>query len=542
MDHTDDAEFVGHEPCPECGSRDNLARYSDGHGFCFGCEHYEPGDGEPTKRKDAKRMSSDFLKGEYKPLGKRGINLETCRKFGYRIAKFKDQIVHVADYQDPQGNGVVAQKIRFKDKSFSVIGSMKEAGLFGQHLWRDSGRMVVITEGEIDALSVSQCQGNKYPVVSLNNGSGSAKKAVNRNLEWLCGFDKVVLFFDNDEPGREAAEQAAAQLPPGKAFIARMSEYKDANEALLAGKQKDIIDAIWGAKAYRPDGIVSIQDVKEEALKPTEMGLPWCFDTLTQLTYGRRPAELYAIGAGTGVGKTDLFTQQIAYDVQELGRQVGVIYLEQPVTETVKRIAGKMVGKQFHIPDAEWTTEELASAIDLMDDKVFMYDHFGETDWDVVRGHIRYMASTLGLKLIYLDHLTALADPASERESLEEVMKDMAGLAQELKVTIHFISHLSTPDGKPHEEGGRVMIRHFKGSRSIGFWSYFMFGMERDQQADDENERQTTTFRVLKDRYTGRATGKVVTLRYNQNTGMLYEAPADGPDFEDETGDDEPAF
>jgi len=539
MTHTDDSEFVGHEPCPACGSRNNLARYSDGHAYCFGfgCEYYEPGDGSAPTR-ESERMSSNFLRGEVRALGKRGITEETCRKFGYRVATFNGQTVQVADYFDPSGNEVAAQKVRFKNKDFKVIGVMKEAGLFGQHLWRDHGKMVVVTEGEIDALSVSQLQGNKWPVVSLQNGAGSAKKSIARQLDWLCGFEKVVLFFDNDEPGRAAAEQAAHILPPGKAFIARMAEFKDANEALQAGDGKAVIDAIWGAKAFRPDGIVSVADVKEAALTPTEMGLPWCFETLTNLTYGRRPTEVYAVGAGTGVGKTDFFTQQIAFDIQQLGERVGVIYLEQPCAETVKRIAGKMVGKQFHVPDAEWTKEELAEAIDLLDGKVFFYDHFGETDWDVVKGHIRYMATSLGLKLIYLDHLTALADPSHERESLEQVMKEMAGLAQELRITIHFISHLSTPDGKPHEEGGRVMIRHFKGSRSIGFWSYFMFGLERDQQAEDPDERQTTTFRILKDRYTGRSTGKTILLGYDQETGRLFERDPDFG-FEDQEGSDE---
>ena len=35
---TSKSEFIGHEPCPSCGSKDNLARYDDGHGFCFGSE------------------------------------------------------------------------------------------------------------------------------------------------------------------------------------------------------------------------------------------------------------------------------------------------------------------------------------------------------------------------------------------------------------------------------------------------------------------------------------------------------------------------
>src|SRR5690606_12270852 len=111
-------------------------------------------------------------------------------------------------------------------------------------------------------------------------------------------------------------------------------------------------------------------------------------------------------------------------------------------------------------------------ALNSLDGKVYLYDHFGETDWDVVKGRIRYMAVALGIRVFYLDHLTAMADTSNEKESLEQIMKEMAGMAQELGLVIHYISHLTTPEGKPHEEGGRVMIRHFKGSRAIGFWSY----------------------------------------------------------------------
>ena len=33
--------FQHHEPCPKCGSRNNLARYSDGSAWCFGCHYHE---------------------------------------------------------------------------------------------------------------------------------------------------------------------------------------------------------------------------------------------------------------------------------------------------------------------------------------------------------------------------------------------------------------------------------------------------------------------------------------------------------------------
>ena len=48
------SNFVRHEPCPNCNSRDNLARYSDGHAYCFGCEYREPAVGETNEFKNEK--------------------------------------------------------------------------------------------------------------------------------------------------------------------------------------------------------------------------------------------------------------------------------------------------------------------------------------------------------------------------------------------------------------------------------------------------------------------------------------------------------
>jgi twinkle protein len=312
---------------------------------------------------------------------------------------------------------------------------------------------------------------------------------------------------------------------------------KDANDMLVAGRGKEVIEAMWGAKAFRPDGIVSVSDIIEDIKKPVQLGRPWCFPSLTEATYGRRPGEVYGIGAGTGVGKTDFMTQQIAFDVTELGIKCGVIYLEQKPAETGKRIAGKIAKRRFHVPDSGWTQDELDNTLSSLDGKVFFYDSFGETEWDVVKAKIRYMAVALKVEHIYLDHLTAMADTTNEKESLEQIMKEMAGIANELGIIIHFVSHLSTPEGKSHEEGGRVTIRHFKGSRAIGFWCYFMFGLERDQQAENEKDRQLTTFRILKDRYTGQATGKVFYLLYDATTGLLEETNAEDFGFGNSEGE-----
>ncbi|MEZ2409816.1 toprim domain-containing protein [Bosea sp. RCC_152_1] len=531
-----ESEFLYHIACDNCGSSDANSLYSDGHQFCHKCDTYvhPPKDGGEERGDEVvPRMarSAEFLEGRYDDLEPRGLQERTLRKFGYRIgARYGGQSVHVGDLYDTKGEELVAQQLRTKDKTFPIVGNIKQAGLFGQQAWRSEGKMLVITEGYIDAMSVAQVQDLKWPVVSVTNGAKAAKKSIARAIEWCLGFETIILFFDNDEEGIAAAKECALLFPAGRVKIAAMPDYKDANEALLDGAGKQIIDAIWGAKEYRPDGLLRIKDVKARALADPVIGLPWFDERLTALTYGRRTG-VYCLGAGTGVGKTDFLVQQVQHDVDVLQEKVGLFFLEQPADETLLRVAGKFAGKSFHVPDGTWTKEELEIQLDRLDedDRIVFYDNFGSTEWDVVAAAIRHLRHAEGIRLFYVDNLTALAagSDLAEKEALEEMMAAVAMLAKELDVVIHLVSHLSTPEGKSHEEGGRVMIKHFKGSRAIGFWCNFMFGMERDQQHDDPEIATLTTFRILKDRLSGRSTGKVIHFGYAAAQSRLV--PSDAP-------------
>jgi twinkle protein len=458
---------------------------------------------------------------EYRPLNARGIDEETCRHFGYAIGTLKDVTVHVAQYRDEEGR-VIAQKIRDAKKNFMFAGSAKGVQLFGQHKWRDGGKMLVVTEGEIDALTVSMLQQNKWPVVSVPNGAQGAAKSIAKQIEWLETFDKVIFMFDMDEPGREAARECAEVLSPGKAYIASLP-LKDANECLLKGKGKAVISAMWDAKAFRPDGIIDIDSVIDKACQDIEVGRPWPWPELTKRTYGRRYGELYGFGGGTGCGKSTVFKQIAQWIFKTEDVPVGLIILEEPPSMTAKTLAGMLMGKRVHVPGVEYDREELRGTLSEMAGRVFLYDHFGSMSFDVIKQKIRYMVRALGVRDIFLDHLTALAAAidTDERKAIDSIMAELSSLCQELECTIYYVSHLTTPEGKAHEEGGRVLEKQFRGSRSIAYWSHFLFGIERDKQ----DEEGVTVFRVLKDRYTGDAAGLRFGLRYSTHTGLLEECP-----------------
>ena len=80
-----------------------------------------------------------------------------------------------------------------------------------QNIWPAGGLKLIITEGELDALSVSQAQGNKYPVISLPNGSSNLKP-VTASYDYINSFDEIVIMFDMDAPGKEAAIKVASMF------------------------------------------------------------------------------------------------------------------------------------------------------------------------------------------------------------------------------------------------------------------------------------------------------------------------------------------
>jgi twinkle protein len=490
-----------------------------------------------------------LIHGDIEPLKKRRIDAKTAEKFGYRGATYRGKPVQIAPYMDAAGR-VVAQKLRYADKTFEWLGDQKDAlPLFGQALWRDAGKMVVVTEGEIDAMSVAQAQGLKWPVVSLPNGAQSAVKAIASAADWLERFERVVLMFDMDEPGRAAAEAAARVMTPGKVFIAKLP-LKDANEMVQAGRSAELVNLPWDAQVYRPDGIIRVSDAIDLALSPPSYGYAWPWKGPTEATYGIRRGELYGHGAGVGAGKTTEFKQLILSaikpsiiedhgDLPALGlvepRKVGTLLLEENAKrKTLKTLGGMAIGKRVHVPGVEFDVEELRSAMEEMDPYLFMYDHFGAKDWSGIKDIIRHMVLGEGIEDVFLDNLTALlAFAEDDRKELDGIMADLASLVEQHHFTLHYISHLTTPDGKAHEEGGRVLAKQFTGGRAIARWSHNMIALERDQQDPDG----ITTLRILKDRETGDAAGRLFGLEYDRDTGLFREVPVSegGGGFKDET-------
>lgn len=509
----DKGEFKGHYPCPSCGSKDNLADYGD-HKYCFGCHYVEREGVEEIKK-------TKFLKGSIKPLRKRKINEDTCKKWDYRVSISKGESLQVANYRDRKGT-LIGQKIRRSDKTFYWIGeSSKE--FWGQHLWQ-KGRRITVTEGEIDALSISQITQCKWPCVSLPNGVHSARKVFKENLEWLGNFDEVVISFDQDEQGKKAAEDCASVLKPGQARIANLP-LKDANEMLVEGRVEELNTALWEAKPWRPDGILSGEDLWTTISKINDQNTySYPYSGLNSKLNGMRKQEILTLCGGTGQGKSQL-AKELTYHLLSQGLSLGFLALEESVQRSATGLLGIHLEKPIHLGKLSDSIEELKIAFSEtgMNERLHFYDHWGSLDEDNLLSRLRFMAKGLEVDFIVLDHISIVVsgmDSPDERRSIDTLMTSIRSFVQESGVGMILVSHLKRPLGnKGHEEGAITSMSQLRGSHAIGQLSDAVIGMERDQQGDDPDQ---VTVRVLKNRFSG-LTGPACHLKYDHETGRLNE-------------------
>jgi twinkle protein len=154
-----------------------------------------------------------------------------------------------------------------------------------------------------------------------------------------------------------------------------------------------------------------------------------------------------------------------------------------------------------------------------------MFDHFGSTNIENIISRTEEFARAFGCGFVFLDHVSIVVsaqDNGDERKALDRVMTELRTLVQRTGISLILVSHLKRPDNKGHEEGAATSLAQLRGSGSIAQLSDMVIGLERNGQAENEKERNTTKVRVLKNRFSG-ITGPACQLLYSKDSGRMLE-------------------
>lgn len=507
-----------HVSCNNCGSSDARTVYSDGHSWCYSCETLTTDDSEEETYQQG---GSFTYSGDFTALTARRITLDTCKKFNVRVGP--GPVIRFP-YTSMSGQ-VVGYKEKDKEKNFRWHGKNAEKRLFGQQLCGGSKKTLVITEGEMDALSVWEAR-PKWPVVSIFSGAAGAYKDLQHNLKFCMEAEEIILLFDNDEPGQEAAIKCASLFPPDKCLIGHIAGYKDASEALMAHDSEAIRQAIWNAAPYKPKSIIDGRDLFDELRSPTiGRDADWFVDDLNTVTGGLRLGELVTLTAPSGGGKSTFCGEQ-AQSLVNQGFKVGYIALEESVRRTGLRLMTVEANKPLHI-DNTIDEDLFKKAFDksVGSGKVFLRDGFGSVDPDAILSDLRYLVKAKEVSWIILDHLSILLSGNAtfdERKTIDETMTKLRCFVEETKIGLILISHLRRATGdKGHEDGAMdISLSHFRGSHSIVQLSDICVALQRAVSTGNSEAK----LRVLKNRFTG-TTGEAGTLTYNPDTGRMVATP-----------------
>ena len=530
-----DSKFLHHEECPKCGSRNNVAVYSNGGRHCFSadCDYHVNGEtGEETQVSTPSNLNMGGVVAE---ITDRRLSAKTVKHYQVTVEYDANGKIarHYYPYYDVDTGELVAAKSRVvKTKDFLSSGTMSNVGLFGQKQCRGRGKYITITEGELDAMSVYEMFGQKYDVVSLRAGAGGAAKEIKQNLEWLEGYDNVVLCFDQDKAGELAVEQIKDLFSPNKLKMCSLP-LKDASEMLMANRVQEFTQVWWDAKVYRPDGIIAGADTWEALVNKRQVqSIPYPWDGLNEITRGHRPYELVTITSGSGMGKSQ-FIRELEYDLlQRTDANIGVLALEEDVATTALGIMSVASSRRLHLEE-DSPVDELRPHWEatMGSGRYYLFDHWGSTSADELLSRVRHMAKACDCRYVILDHLSIVVssqENGDERKAIDEIMTKLRTLVAETGITLFLVSHLRRSSGTAHEDGGRISLQDLRGSQSIAQLSDIVIGMERDQQHQDEDIRNTTTVRILKNRYSGE-TGPACWLRYDKFTGRIHECANPNP-------------
>ncbi len=528
-------EIAPREICPQClktkghVTRNNLAIYADGK-YCQACGYFE-----------GKHMRP-LIPGVVKGLQYRGITLQTCERYNVRTATLDGNEANIFPIYN-QGK-VVKQKIKvIGDKHKQECrGDSKNTALFGQNLFSPTKKLpVLVTEGEEDALALSQIVTN-LPVVSITSGAQGAQKQLAANLQWLSEFKEVILCFDNDEPGRLAVSECVSLFQPGCVKSA-IFPLKDANEMLLAGRYEEVKRSIIAAEIIKPSTITFVEDIKEQVLKQPQYGASWPYDFMNKVTYGCRLGEVYMLAADTSIGKTELMYSIVSHWLNN-DCKVGLIDLERQNYQTVQRIIGNTLNKKIYLPGcSDFNKEEIESEMDKLSGKLALYSpESGKLTLESILINIRYLNKGYHMNYFVIDNLTALSsnDPnIKDYDFASFATGALVQLAKELNILIFIINHLvkdsvqwkadvSEYDGQglntnglSWETGRMPGVANFYGGGKVTKLPDYVIALARNRLSEDDLERRTLVVKFLKTRFDSSYEGHEFKLVYDPLTGKL---------------------
>ena len=401
----------------------------------------------PQKTIESKPKAIEFLES-------RGISADVCRRYNITTQKDNENIL-VFPFYDEQG---IMQFIKYRKTDF-VKGKDKckewcekdtKPILFGMAQCEDFTRLV-ITEGQLDSLSVAEC-GIKNAVSVPTGAVGFTW--LSHCWDWVNKFNEIVVFGDN-ENGKITLIETLEKRIQGKVKCVRPEDYlceKDANDILRKYGKDAIVKAVDNAQLREVKYVKRLANV--EAVNLSELPkIKTGIRNLDRVCGGLLMGHITLLSGKRGEGKSTLMSQFVGQAIDQ-GNAVFVYSGELPNYHFKNWLDLQIAGnKNIQTRTNEYGDNEyylLPNTVEKINewyyDKAYIFDNTAITD-DEYEGLLKVITDAIcryDIKLVCIDNLMTAMECDANTDLYRQqstFVKNLEKLAQQYDVAIVLVAH-----------------------------------------------------------------------------------------------------
>lgn len=428
--------------------------------------------------------------------------------------------------------------VRGENKAWSQKGADTTPLLYNMNRI-DPAKPLVITEGEIDALSVYEA--GYHNVVSVPFGAGNTKW-VEENFDWLEQFEKIIIWSDTDEPGIKMRKESCTRLGVWRTLFVEIpeelinnnSKIKDANAVLCVYGKQTVLDLISKAQEMPVVGVTDLSAVDDFDLEKAP-GLYSNLKPVDDLIYKFLFGSVVLLTGIKGSGKSTLLNQIFICEALNQGQDVFIFSGEMGAPIVKSWLELTMAGREevtmkdnfIHIisPNAK---KEMRS---WYKERVWIYNQ-KDNHADAVLDRAVAITRKYGAKIWVIDNLMTLDIGETDGNVLQkqkEFIVKLVNLAELYNVLVVLVAH-----PRKIMNGSHLTSDDISGSSNLGNLVQYILSVRRYTPREKEGERgqngkykagkEPIEFDVEVEALKNRITGKVGTadLYFDYDSYRFY--------------------
>jgi twinkle protein len=353
-----------------------------------------------------------------------------------------------------------------------------EPVLFGWQAIPEDAREVVLSEGEIDALSLA-AYGFKAVSIPFGGGAGAKQQWIENEFERMERFEKIFIATDMDKHGDEAATEIASRLGRHRCYRVSLPR-KDANACLMDGVPRaEIEEAIAKAVSLDPDGLRRADFFTDAVIQlfwpdgGTPPGYRAPYGTLKdRLLF--RPGEMTLWTGASGSGKSQILSD-CAVDWVRQGARVCISSLEMKGPAMLYRMSRQTTGVKLP------TKAAIRQAMDWISPGLLLYDFIGKASVTNLVEVFDYARAKHGCDVFILDSLMRLGIASDDYVKQESAVFQMVEWATSTAVHLHVVAHAR----KGGSQSGAPETEDIKGASEIGSNAFNILSVWRDREHEE---------------------------------------------------------